>query len=342
MSSVCVSKGVRAGRRTGAIRRATGATGSLKSGPKKVLLVNTPAGGHAVIGYSLAKTLSSEGHAVTILVPCEEFSSKMLKPPFTRFQELRDMGVSVKWSEDGASGMKGEQFDVVLDNNGKDMDSVGPSLDFAKSAGSEQFVFISSAGMYTPGLEVSYVEGDPVKESAGHNKVEQALAGGDMAWSVFRPQYMTGSGQNKDCEEYFFDRIVRSRPVCVPGSGMQLTSVTPVDDLTDMIAAAVGNPAAYNQIFNCVGERTVTLDGMVRLCAAAVGVDPQIVHYDPKEADVDVKKAFPFRPIHFYSEPRAAVDILGWRATRDLEKVLKERYDEYVSSGRPGKDIQFE
>lgn len=25
-------------------------------------------------------------------------------------------------------------------------------------------------------------------------------------WSIFRPQYMIGSGNNKDCEEWFFDR----------------------------------------------------------------------------------------------------------------------------------------
>ena len=44
---------------------------------------------------------------------------------------------------------------------------------------------------------------------------------------------------------------------------------------------------ARNQIFNCVGDRAVTLDGMARLCAAAAGVDkPTIVHYNPKKARV--------------------------------------------------------
>ena len=56
---------------------------SLETGKKDVLIVNTPSGGHAVLGYSLAKTLVAEGHAVSIMVPCEETSSKMLKPPFT-------------------------------------------------------------------------------------------------------------------------------------------------------------------------------------------------------------------------------------------------------------------
>ena len=36
-------------------------------------------------------------------------------------------------------------------------------------------------------------------------------------------------------------------------------------------AVAVGNPAANGVVFNCVHNKGVTLDGMVRACAAAMG-----------------------------------------------------------------------
>ncbi|KAF9604503.1 hypothetical protein IFM89_007624 [Coptis chinensis] len=39
-------------------------------------------------------------------------------------------------------------FDVVLDNNGKDLDTVRPVVDWAKSASVKQFLCISSAGIY--------------------------------------------------------------------------------------------------------------------------------------------------------------------------------------------------
>lgn len=49
---------------------------------------------------------------------------------------------------------------------------------------------------------------DEVKGDAGHKIVEDYLAGlGLESWASFRPQYMTGSGNNKDCEEWFFDRM---------------------------------------------------------------------------------------------------------------------------------------
>lgn len=45
---------------------------------------------------------------------------------------------------------------------------------------------------------------------------------------------------------------------------------------------------------------------------------------------------------HFYAEPRAAKDILGWQATTNLPEDLKERFDEYIKIGRDKKAIQFD
>ncbi|CAI7788286.1 unnamed protein product [Closterium sp. NIES-53] len=238
-------------------------------------------------------------------------------------------------------------FDVVLDNNGKDLDTVMPVADWASAAGVRQFLFISSAGIYTPSSEPPHVEGDAVKESSGHAQVEKYLAGkawGD-GWAAFRPQYITGSGNNKDCEEWFFDRIVRGRPVPIPSPGIQLTVVAHVDDIARMIALAIDYPQdAKGQIFNAVGGRAVTFDGLARMCANAAGraSSLKIVHYDPKAAGVDAKKAFPFRNMHFYSEPRNARERLGFKSFTDLQTVLNQRYIDYVAAGRDKKDAKFE
>lgn len=47
---------------------------------------------------------------------------------------------------------------------------------------------------------------DVVKADASHVGVEKYIAEIFSSWAVFRPQYMIGSGNNKDCEEWFFDR----------------------------------------------------------------------------------------------------------------------------------------
>ncbi|OIT32611.1 PREDICTED: chloroplast stem-loop binding protein of 41 kDa a, chloroplastic [Nicotiana attenuata] len=312
---------------------------------KKVLIVNTNSGGHAVIGFYFAKELLGSGHDVTILTVGEESSDKMKKTPFNRFSEITSAGGRTVWGDPADVGkiLEGEVFDAVLDNNGKDLDAVRPVADWAQSSGAKQFLFISSAGIYKSTDEPPHVEGDAVKADAGHVGVEKYISEIFDSWASFRPQYMIGSGNNKDCEEWFFDRIVRGRPVPIPGSGMQLTNIAHVRDLSSMLTAAVQNPAAASgHIFNCVSDRAVTLDGMAKLCAKAAGLSVEIVHYDPKAVGVDAKKAFPFRNMHFYSEPRAAKEILGWSATTNLPEDLKERFDEYVKIGRDKKEMKFE
>ncbi|KAI3439430.1 Epimerase domain-containing protein [Psidium guajava] len=311
---------------------------------KKVLIVNANSGGHAVIGFYFAKELLTSGHSVTVLTVGEEGSDKMKKPPFTRFSEIVSGGGKTVWGDPGDVGkvVGGEEFHVVLDNNGKDLDAVRPVADWAKSTGVKQFLFISSAGIYKPTDEPPHVEGDVVKADAGHVGVEKYISEIFDNWASFRPQYMIGSGNNKDCEEWFFDRIVRGRPVPIPGSGMQLTNISHVRDLSSMLTQAVENPtAASGNIFNCVSDRAVTLDGMVRLCAKVAGREVTIVHYDPKTVGVDAKKAFPFRNMHFYAEPRAAKEILGWNGTTNLPEDLKERFEEYVKIGRDKKPMEF-
>lgn len=298
-----------------------------------------------MIGFSFAKELLSNGFEVTVLTVGEEGSEKMKKPPFNRFSEIVSGGGKTVWGNPSEVGkvLEGERFDVVLDNNGKDLDTVRPVVDWAKSAGVKQFLYISSAGIYKPTDEPPHVEGDVVKADASHVGVEKYIAEIFSNWAVFRPQYMIGSGNNKDCEEWFFDRIVRNRPVPIPGSGMQLTNISHVRDLSSMLTSAVQNPdAASGNIFNCVSDRAVTLDGMAKLCARAAGLSVEIVHYDPKAVGIDAKKAFPFRNMHFYAEPRAAKDILGWRSSTNLPEDLKERFDEYVKIGRDKKAMQFE
>ncbi|CAI0448909.1 unnamed protein product [Linum tenue] len=265
---------------------------------KKVLIVNTNSGGHSIIGFYFAKELLGSGHNVTILTVGEEGSDKMKKPPFNRFSEIVSAGGRTVWGDPPEIGkvLAGETFDVVLDNNGKDLDAVRPVADWAKETGVKQFLFISSAGIYLPTEEPPHVEGDAVKGSAGHVGVEKYMAETFSNWASFRPQYMIGSGNNKDCEEWFFDRIVRNRPVPIPGSGMQLTNISHAKDLSSMLTLAVEKPeAASGNIFNSVSERAVTLDGMAKLCAKAAGLPVEIVHYDPKAIGVDAKKAFPFR-----------------------------------------------
>lgn len=55
-------------------------------------------------------------------------------------------------------------------------------------------------------IEILILLQDIVKADAGHVGVEKYISEVFGNWASFRPQYMIGSGNNKDCEEWFFDR----------------------------------------------------------------------------------------------------------------------------------------
>ena len=121
----------------------------------------------------------------------------MSKPPFSYWGELTGAGVICVWADpaDIAEKVGTVSFDTVVDNNGKDMASVGPVAEFAVASGAKQFLFVSSAGMYKPTPTPPHLEGDAVKETAGHAIVEAYLKTLPLAMSSFRPQYFTGRGR---------------------------------------------------------------------------------------------------------------------------------------------------
>ena len=99
-------------------------------------------------------------------------------------------------------------------------------------------MFVGSAGAYNADpIEPMHVEGDARKSSAGHVAVEKHLASSGIPYTVFQPQYIYGPHTAKDCEQWFVERAIRQRPTPIPGPGIQLTTLTHVEDIASMMAA---------------------------------------------------------------------------------------------------------
>jgi nucleoside-diphosphate-sugar epimerase len=107
----------------------------------------------------------------------------------------------------------------------------------------------------------------------------------------------------------------RRSQVPVPNAGDQPLTMTHAADNAAMIAAAVGNPAAVGQAFNCATSSLVTYDELVQLCAKAAGVEAEIAHYDPKgfEKPDEFKFKFPFRDTPFYVSVDKAQQLLSFK-----------------------------
>ena len=55
---------------------------------------------------------------------------------------------------------------------------------------------------------------------------------------MFQPLYIYGPYSAKDYMAFFLDRLLRKRPVPIPAPGIQLVSLTHVEDIASLMAKA--------------------------------------------------------------------------------------------------------
>jgi nucleoside-diphosphate-sugar epimerase len=91
----------------------------------------------------------------------------------------------------------------------------------------------------------------------GKLHTEQLLRESRMNFTSVRPVYIYGPLNYNPVEEYFFHRHAQNRPICVPGSGMQLTQLGHVKDLANAFAKCLLNGKASRQVYNISGMFTV-------------------------------------------------------------------------------------
>jgi len=329
---------------------AAGATG----GKKRVLVM----GGTRFIGCYLVKKLRDMGHEVVV---CNRGKTNGGKPealPGMSDADYQAMlsGVSVLVADrkDAAAlqaAVAGAgKFDIVFDNNARKLSDVEPLVaGIEATGGCEQYVFMSSAGVYGPTDLLPLSEATPGDPSSRHKEklsCENYLDTKGFNWTSIRPVYIYGPLNYNPVERFFFDRVARGRPICVPYGGTYITQLGHCEDLAEFMAACIGNPAVSKQAYNLSGEEYVTFDGMARACAEAAGAPPpKIVHYDAKAIDVPegYPKAFPFRGMHFFASIEKAMrDVPTWRPKFTLLDGLRSSYQsDYVARGFDKKEVDF-
>ena len=102
-----------------------------------------------------------------------------------------------------------------------------------------------------------------------------------------------------------------------------------------------GNKAAIGQQYNICSDRCISFDGIVKAAASAAGQEADIVHYDPKKADLKKGEGFPFRTSHFFAQVEKAKADLGWQPQHDFLSDIKQLVEDYKSSGRLDKQMDF-
>lgn len=240
-----------------------------------------------------------------------------------------------------------ESFDAIFDNTGRKLSDTQPLADLFKGK-LQHFVYVSSAGVYLASDQMPHREGDTLDPESRHRgkfEAEDYLLKQGLPMTSVRPTYIYGPGNYNPIEGWFFDRLVRDRPIPIPGSGLQITQLGHCQDLAKAMVAVLGNRNAVGEVYNVSGDRYVSFDGLARSCALAVGKDPdqvKLVHYDPKAFEFGKRKAFPLRSQHFFCSIGKALSELDWEPQFDLISGLKDSYEnDYLASQGPEAEVDF-
>jgi UDP-glucose 4-epimerase len=295
-------------------------------------------GGTRFIGVYLTKILVEQGHEVVL------FNRGKKPAPVEGIQQIHGDRTDASQLKDKLSQ---EQFDAIFDNNGRELSDTQPLAEIFKDR-VKHFVYMSSAGVYLKSDQLPHIEGDPVDPKSRHkgkHETEAYLEQLGLPWTSIRPTYIYGPQNYNDLEAWFFDRIVRDRPIPIPGNGMHITQFGHCQDLARAMSQVLGNERAIGQIYNVSGDRYVTFDGLARACVEAAGKSPdsiKIVHYDPKKFDFGKRKAFPMRVQHFFADVNKAMTQLNWQPEYDLISGLKDSFqNDYQASGRHESEVDF-
>jgi UDP-glucose 4-epimerase len=295
-------------------------------------------GGTRFIGVYLTKILVEQGHDVVL------FNRGKKPAPVEGITQIHGDRTDASQLKEKLSQ---EQFDAIFDNNGRELSDTQPLAEIFKDR-VKHFVYMSSAGVYLKSDQLPHVEGDPVDPKSRHkgkHETEAFLTQLGLPWTSIRPTYIYGPQNYNDLEAWFFDRIVRDRPIPIPGKGMHITQFGHCKDLAKAMAAVLGNETAVGQIYNVSGDRYVTFDGLARACTEAAGKSPdavQLVHYDPKQFDFGKRKAFPLRVQHFFASVNKAKTELNWQPEYDLLSGLKDSFqNDYQASGRHDAEVDL-
>jgi UDP-glucose 4-epimerase len=160
--------------------------------------------------------------------------------------------------------------------------------------------------------------------------------------SIVRPTHVYGPLNTRNNETFFFDRLVRGRPILVPGAGGWLRQFGHVEDLADAIAGMLGVPAAHGQAYAVTGEESITQVGFVELIGEIVKRAPTLVHVAPaagaKAPPFGQNLAYDCHAVYTTTKIRAQ---LGIRPRYTLASGLAQTFEWYLREGLDRRDVDF-
>ena len=200
-------------------------------------------------------------------------------------------------------------------------------INAAVNSGTKLFVFTSSIAVYGASPVLPMTEETPAhpEDPYGIAKlaVERDLAVSQQMFGldyiIFRPHNVYGERQNigdkyRNVVGIFMNQILQGKPMSVFGDGTQTRAFSYIGDIVPVMADAMDNPVAFNQVFNVGADTPYSINTLAEAVACAMSVSPEIIHLPPRNEVQDaysthakVETYFGRRELHTLEEGLASM-----------------------------------
>jgi nucleoside-diphosphate-sugar epimerase len=300
-------------------------------------------GGTEFVSLHLVRTLLRSGHEVAVL--------NRGRHPERLPTRVRTLVGDRKDHAAVRAALSGERVDALVDiayapTTGEDVDAVLAALDGRLG----HALFVSTGRVYDHALPIPFDETTPRNLYWG-DYARHKIAGEDalLRWhrqrglpvTLVRPTHVYGPLNTRNNESFFFDRLVRGRPILVPGAGAWLRQFGHVEDLADTIAAMLGDRRTFGHAYNVSGEEVVSQVGFVELIADVIKRPLTLVSCPtpPGEKPAPFGQNLAYECHAVYTTTR--VRELGLRPRYTLAGGLAQTFEWYQREGLDRRDIDF-
>jgi len=287
---------------------------------KKILIM----GGNQFVGKEIAKKFLDKDYTVYVLNRGTRKNIKgvfFLKVDRDNFVEMENI-------------LKDIEVDIIVDVSAYTEEQVDILHKVMKNR-FKQYILISSASVY------NNIECTPVNEES---QIGENLIWGDYAknkylaekktiensnlynfkYTIFRPFYIYGIGNNLDRENYFFSRIKYNLPIFIPSKN-NIIQFGYVEDLALAIENSIDNSDFYNQIFNISGDEYVTMSEFAEICGKVMAKKAVIKYINTEGNKIKARDWFPFREVNLFGDI-SKLENTGFRNTYSLIQGLEKTY----------------
>ncbi len=300
-------------------------------------------GGTEFISLHLVRALGRHGHEVVAL--------NRGRRPDRLPPEVRPIVCDRRDHAAVRRALAGERVDALVDvtyapTTGEDVEALLAALEGRLG----HALFVSTGRVYDHARPIPYDEDTPRSLYWGEY-ARHKIAGEDVLFrwhrerglpvTIVRPTHVYGPLNTRNNETFFFDRLVRGRPILVPGHGGWLRQFGHVEDLAEALAALLGRREAFGQAYNVTGEECVTQVGFVEVIADVLKRRAELVPCPtpPGAAPVPFGQNLAYDCHAVYTTTK--IRALGIRPAYTLSAGLAQTFEWYLREGLDRRDVDF-